>query len=207
VLFMNRRALAIVTLVLIVAEPVARVIVNGPLDLPWFRVDGLAIGALIAVSVRSQYFSRTTGLRACVAAIALAGVLLLIDLRSHTASYGLRITEANLIFGAMVTGVLAVPGQAWLAPLRSRAARFVADTSFCAYLIHVPLLDFARFLGAGAGFANPFMAAALQAAVAIPATFAVAALSRRYLEVPFLRLKDRFAPNTGALEQPLAAQT
>jgi peptidoglycan/LPS O-acetylase OafA/YrhL len=94
--------------------------------------------------------------------------------------------------------VLALPGAKWSAPLRSRTARFIADTSFCAYLIHVPLLELARYWGAGNTFQNPFLAAAAQAGVAIPLTFAVAALSRRYLELPFLRLKDRFAPATAS---------
>jgi peptidoglycan/LPS O-acetylase OafA/YrhL len=193
VLGLRKRTLAIVACCLIVAEPVARVISNGPLDLPWFRVDGLATGALIAIFVRSQYFSRVTALRSAWTALAAAFALVLVDIRLH-ASYGLVITEADLVFAAAIVSVLAVPGIRWLAPLRSRTARFIADTSFCAYLIHVPLLEFARFLNVGSAFSNPFLAAAAQAAVAIPLTFAIAALSRRYLELPFLQLKDRFAP-------------
>jgi peptidoglycan/LPS O-acetylase OafA/YrhL len=204
VLFLRRRALVITTLVIIIAEPIARVIVNGPLDLPWFRVDGLAMGALIAIFVRSRYFVRPVALRACGVAVVVALAVLAIDLQMPTVSYGLRITEADLVFGAAILAALAVPGTRWLAPLRSRTARFIADTSFCAYLIHVPLLDLARFLGFGSGLANLFLAAALQAAVALPLTFGIAALSRRYLEVPFLRLKDRFAPS-GIVNQPVAA--
>jgi peptidoglycan/LPS O-acetylase OafA/YrhL len=194
VMFLPKRALAITTLVILIAEPVVRLLYPGPLDLPWFRVDGLAMGALIALFVRSRYFSRTTTLQLCAAALLLAGVLFLIDVHVHTALYGLRISEADLLFGVMIAGSCALAGNRWLAPLRSRAARFVADTSFCAYLIHVPLQDLARHWGAGAHAANPFAAAALQASVAIPATFILAALSRAYLEVPFLRLKNRFAP-------------
>jgi peptidoglycan/LPS O-acetylase OafA/YrhL len=198
VLALPRRTLAIVALALVVAEPIARVVVNGPLDLPWFRVDGLAMGALIAIFARSRYFSRLTALRSAWAAIGVAFGLLLLDLRLHFSSYGLRISEADLIFGAAVVSVLALPGAKWSAPLRSRTARFIADTSFCAYLIHVPLLELARYWGAGNTFQNPFLAAAAQAGVAIPLTFALAALSRRYLELPFLRLKDRFAPATAS---------
>ena len=198
VLALRPRALAIVALVLIVAEPIARVLTNGPLDLPWFRLDGLAMGALIAIFARSRHFSRAAAMGAVWAAIVAAGALLVIDARLHSASYGLVITEANLLFAAAIVRVLAVPGARWLAPLRSRTARFIADTSFCAYLIHVPLLELARHWGAGSAYENPFLAAAVQAGVAIPLTFAVAALSRRYLELPFLRLKDRFAPVTAS---------
>ena len=197
VLALKPRTLAIVALVLIVAEPLARVLTNGPLDLPWFRVDGLATGALVAIFARSHAFSRAAALRAVGLAIGAAFVLLLIDARVH-AAYGLIITEANLLFGAAIVSVLAVPGSRWLAPLRSRTARFIADTSFCVYLIHMPLLELARHWGAGSAYQNPFLAAAVQAGVAIPLTFAVAAVSRRYLEVPFLRLKDRFAPVTAS---------
>jgi peptidoglycan/LPS O-acetylase OafA/YrhL len=194
VMFLPRRALAITTLAIVIAEPIIRLTLPGPLDLPWFRVDGLAMGALIAIFVRSRYFSRSTALRLCAGALLLAGALFFIDIHIHSALYGLRISEADLLFGAMIAGSCALAGNKWLAPLRSRTARFIADTSFCAYLIHVPLQDLVRHLGVGADVSNPFAAAAIQASIAVPATFIVAALSRAYLEVPFLRLKDRFAP-------------
>jgi len=196
VLWLPRRVFTLLTVGLIVVEPILRIAFQGSLDLPWFRVDGLALGALVAVWVRSPSFAPRTTLYACAGAVALAAVLLAIELRTHVETFGLRITEADLLFAALVAATLALPGNRWFAPLRSRTARFVAETSFCVYLIHVPLLDLARHLGVGRGAANPFVSAALQAALAIPLTFAVAALSRIYLELPFQRLKNRFAPSS-----------
>ncbi len=194
VFFLRPRLLFVVTATTIVLEPIVRALVGGPLDVLWFRVDGLAMGALIALFVRSRFFSRNLTLQASVGAVVAAGLLLTIEMHSQRGSYALRVTEANLIFGAMIASSVVLAGNKWLAPLRSPTATFIANTSFCAYLIHIPLLEFARFLGIGIGMANPFSEAALQAAVVIPATFVVAAFSRTYLEMPFLRLKDRFAP-------------
>ncbi len=194
VYFLPRRALALTAGAIVVAEPILRATLGGELDMVWFRVDGLALGALVAIYVRSRFFTRTRTLRASAIVVVGAAVLLAADVHSRTSSLALRITEANLAFAALVATAVALAGSRWLAPLRSPVATFIANTSFCAYLIHIPLLDLARTLGAGAGVANPFAAAALQASVAIPLTFIVAALSRRFLELPFLRLKDRFAP-------------
>jgi peptidoglycan/LPS O-acetylase OafA/YrhL len=196
VLWLPRRVFAWVTLAVIIAEPLLRMTFQGALDLPWFRVDGLAMGAFIAVWARSTAFSPRATLYACAAALVLASLLLFAELHAHVQTFGLRITEADLIFGALVAATLALPGHRLFAPLRSRTARFVAETSFCVYLIHIPLFDLVQHLGVGKGAANPFAAVALQAALAIPLTFGLAALSRTYLELPFQRLKNRFAPNT-----------
>lgn len=195
VFWLRPRALAVVTLTMFVAEPVVRLATaGGLLDVVWCRVDGLAIGALLAIYVRSRFYTPARTLRLAALAVAAAAVLLAIDLRAHVTSYALRITEADLVFAALVATAFAASGSPALRVLRSAPARFIADTSFCAYLIHVPLLDLARTLGAGAGAADPFVAAAWRAAVAVPLTFGIAALSRTYLELPFLRLKDRLAP-------------
>jgi peptidoglycan/LPS O-acetylase OafA/YrhL len=206
VFFLRSRVLAIVTVAVIVIEPLVRLAtIGGLLDVLWCRIDGLAIGALIAIYARSRFFSRRTTLRAAGAAVLVAGALLIVDLRSHTASYALQITEADLVFGAAVAATLVAGGSRWLAPLRSRPARFIADTSFCAYLIHVPLLDLAAFLGIGAGIADPFATAAMRAAFAIPLTFVIAAFSRKYLELPFLRLKGTLAPGARVAPAPVGA--
>jgi peptidoglycan/LPS O-acetylase OafA/YrhL len=195
VFFLQRRALAVVTLVVIAVEPVVRLLtMGGLLDVLWCRIDGLAIGALIAIYIRSPYFSRGTTFAAVGVALATAAALVAVDLRVASASYALRITEADLLFGSAIAIALVERNARWLAPLRSAPARFIANTSFCAYLIHVPLLDLARVIGIGGGIADPFAAAAARAAFAVPATFVIAALSRQYFELPFLRLKDTFAP-------------
>jgi peptidoglycan/LPS O-acetylase OafA/YrhL len=213
VFFLRSRTLAIVTAAVFVIEPIVRFLTVGSLlDVVWCRIDGLAIGALIALYVRSRFYSPVQTVRLALLAIVAAGVLLAIDIRSSaSSSYALRITEADLAFGALVATAFAATGSKGLSLLRTRTARFIADTSFCVYLIHVPLLDFAKLLGVGAGMGNPFAAAALRAAVAIPLAFGIAALSRVYLEQPFLRLKDRFASGTpritrGTVRSPAARE-
>jgi peptidoglycan/LPS O-acetylase OafA/YrhL len=172
---------------------------GGTVDVLWYRVDGLAMGALIALWVRSTQYSTKRTLYGSLAAILAAGILLIVDLHSHTTSFGMRITEADLVFGAAIASAVALAGSGQLGWLRSAPARFIADTSFCAYLIHVPLIDFAKLLGIGMQTTNPFVADALQAVFVIPATFGIAALSRKFLELPFLKLKDRFTSSSRAV--------
>jgi peptidoglycan/LPS O-acetylase OafA/YrhL len=203
ILLCRWRSIAVIALCVICAEPIIRASFTGQIDLPWFRLDGLAMGALIAVYLRSRYFSPRNTLFACAICLAAIAGLGIVDLHVPAASRSIRITEFVLGFGILVAGAVTVPGHPWLAPLRSRAARFVADTSFCVYLIHVPLLDLTRWLGVGRDEADVFVAAAMQAAVALPVIFLAATLSRRYLELPFLRLKDRFAPPTMAVPPAL----
>lgn len=200
VFFVRSRTLAIITIAVIVIEPIVRIMtVAGSVDVLWYRVDGLAMGAFIALWVRSAQFSTKRTLYGSLGAVVAAGILLIADLRSHTTSLGMRITEADLAFGAAIASAVVCAGSPWLRWLRSAPARFIADTSFCAYLIHVPLIDFAKFLGIGMNTANPFVADSLQAAFVIPMTFGIAALSRTFLEVPFLKLKDRFTATTPAV--------
>ncbi len=195
VFFLRERALMFVTVAVIAIEPVVRFLTmgSGLLDVLWCRIDGLAIGAFIAVYVRTPAFSRRALLAGAGVAVAAAVALFSVGLHSRGASYALQITEADLIFGAMIAAALALRGHPAFAVLRSAPARFVADTSFCVYLIHVPLLDLARLLGIG-GTGNAWSDAALRFAFAIPLTFAIAAASRKYFELPFLRLKDTYAP-------------
>jgi peptidoglycan/LPS O-acetylase OafA/YrhL len=194
------RSLAFVALAVFLIEPIVRFFtIGGLLDVLWCRIDGLAIGAAIAIAVRSRHVTKARLLRAAALATGAAAVLAILTLRSADATYALRITEADLVFGAVVATAVAASGSRWLGILRSRTARFIADTSFCVYLIHTPLLDLAKFLGVGATISDPFAAAAMRALVALPLTFGIAALSRTYLEVPFLHLKDRFAPSTALL--------
>jgi peptidoglycan/LPS O-acetylase OafA/YrhL len=95
-------------------------------------------------------------------------------------------SEADVIFGAVV--VAAFLGRGGESELRcERAARFFAETSFCAYLVHAPLLDFWD------AYVKPFPGGVfafvgLRTVAVVVVTFGIAALSRRYLELPFLAL-------------------
>jgi peptidoglycan/LPS O-acetylase OafA/YrhL len=120
-------------------------------------------------------------------------VLLEFVVRNAALSGALRLTEADLLFALGIAAAVGWTGSRAGAPLRSRAMRFFADTSFCVYLIHVPLIVAADQLGLAA-IRDPFIAAVVRACLVLPVTFALAALSYRYFEAPILRLKRVFAP-------------
>jgi peptidoglycan/LPS O-acetylase OafA/YrhL len=169
----------------------------------FFRFDGLALGAMLAIWVRSRYYSRTS-------AWALAGLLLgtscliLIVGRPYgilgtktVAGTAFHYTQAEFGFASLMALALAYRGSKFTAFLRCRPARITADLSYCIYLIHLTIGDFyyrllhamnfddvAR-LGAGSSLL-------LRIVVLTTVTFGLAALSKRFLEDPFLRLKRYF---------------
>jgi peptidoglycan/LPS O-acetylase OafA/YrhL len=189
------RRLALLAAAIVVCEPVIRYAWSGALlEVPWFRSDGLAVGALAALWVRTpDARSRSAAVLAAVVA-AVAGLAVLeLAARDGSLATALRLTEANLLFGAAIVAVVIWRGAPAFAPLRSRFLRFSAETSFCVYLIHIPLLSWVEGTGLTAA-ASPFVAALLRAAWVLPLAFALATLSRLVLELPALRLKRILAP-------------
>ena len=172
------------------------------------RCDGLAFGALAALAIRSERFMGrlAVSLAACGVSGAAALIALGAVLRSEQFSYATRITEADLVFFAGILAACALQGSHWTAWLRARPLRFFADTSYCAYLIHVPLL-----LAIGrAGIvrtSSPLLDTVLIGTGAIVATFSIAALSRRYVEVPFMRMKVQTARSSSVAASRIARST
>jgi peptidoglycan/LPS O-acetylase OafA/YrhL len=164
------------------------------LEVPWCRSDGLALGAIAAAFVRSPSFGPLAARRLVLLTGTALAVLALLELtmRNTSLSGALRLTEADLLFAAGIVAAVAWSGSRASVPLRSCAMRFFADTSFCVYLIHVPLIVAADRLGLVA-IREPFLAAVVRALIVLPPTFALAALSYRYFESPILRLKRVFA--------------
>ncbi|HYZ16454.1 MAG TPA: acyltransferase [Candidatus Acidoferrum sp.] len=195
VLALTSRRLVVLAIAIVALEPLIRFATFGTLlEVPWCRSDGLAIGALAAIFVRQPVFGTAAARRllATIAAAVIGLVLIEVIARNATLSGALRLTEADLVFGAAIVAAVAWSGSRWIAALRSRPMRFFADTSFCVYLIHVPIIEQAGRLEGGISHA-PFLAAVLRALFVLPITFALAALSYRYFESPLLRLKAVFA--------------
>jgi peptidoglycan/LPS O-acetylase OafA/YrhL len=106
-------------------------------------------------------------------------------------------TQAEFIFAGLMALALAYRGSGATGFLRCRAARITADLSFCIYLIHLAVGDFfyrvLHFLGFDdVARLGAFGSLGLRILVVGTATFALAALSKKYLEDPFLRLKRYF---------------
>jgi peptidoglycan/LPS O-acetylase OafA/YrhL len=195
VLALGRRQLAVAALAIVVLEAVLRFLQpQVPFEVGWLRWDGLAIGALAALWVRRSAPRNKDEGRLVGALVAIVVGLMIVELvvRNEAFSGAVRITEADLLFGAAIVAVYHWSGSWWTSPLRSRICRFAAETSFCVYLIHVPIIEIVDRLGVDT-IASPLLAAIVRSAFVLPLAFGLAALSWRYFEGPILRLKQVFA--------------
>ena len=169
----------------------------------WFHFDGLAWGAVLAIWLRSRFFSRAMAHKL---ALGFGGALFLITLLGYpygilrgqtVASGALRYTQAQCLFAALMVLSLAYSGSVYTAVLRHPFALFSAGLSYCIYLIHVVMGEVYYWglnrLGVDevANFGLPGSMLARTVAVFF-LSIGVAWLSQRYLESPFLKLKRYF---------------
>jgi len=196
VLWLAPRKLMFAAIAILVAEPVLRLVVHQDRVVTWLHLDGLAVGALVAAwyqnwnGERRQALQLIVGLITAFAAITTAGAPFGLA-GAGLASWLLRTTQADLLFGALVATAVSFTGAPWLWPLRTRFAVVTALLSYCIYLIHRPLVDaYQNVLGSLPWISAlaPVPATYLRAVVVLLCAYALAAISRRYFELPFLRL-------------------
>lgn len=210
VFLLNKRTLAIVTGGIFLATPVIRAIAAAHgvdpeviTRLSWYRFDGLAAGALMAIWARSYLAGKRSSIW-IASALMVAFVLLtvigtpfgLMGGRTITA-IALRLTQAYLFFGAFFVLIVAFRGSKWTAPLRWRFMQLSGALSYCLYLVHLSIGDGYEYLLERSGvplvsYVGASGAVLVRAAAILGVSFGIALLSRKYLEDPFLSLKDRF---------------
>jgi peptidoglycan/LPS O-acetylase OafA/YrhL len=209
--FLRRRILIVLALTIVLLTPVlrARGVASGlradleVYQLSWFRFDGLALGALLAIWVRSQFFTvRNTWV---VAAIGLSAIITATILTvhqgvfvSHTpAASALRSPQAQFLCATAMVLSLVYRGSVITAPLRSGFARLTAKLSYCLYLIHLPLGDLYYWLLGRLGVNDVITMGApgaliVRSLIIITVSYGLAAVSQEFLEAPFMRLRTRF---------------
>jgi peptidoglycan/LPS O-acetylase OafA/YrhL len=179
----------------------------------WNTADGLALGALIALLVRKWDQDRrmlrnfSIGLIVVGLAIALAGLPFGIVTRMTPVGEALQWVPWNLWCGAVLGIFLLIgsgPGRRWVAP---KALIFFGQISYGLYLYHLFIFQLYQWIAKRTGFEERlglslwartwcYMLCAGLGAIA------VAYLSRKYFEEPFLRLKDRWTPKQIRREIP-----
>jgi peptidoglycan/LPS O-acetylase OafA/YrhL len=155
---------------------------------PLTRAAELLLGCAVAIAWRSGRLvgllsARRTGLAATAGLGALVG---LGSVAAQPNSYPKPVYFAVAICAALLIANVVVGEKSFPAPLLSAAPlRYVGRISYCLYLCHGPIdvLTY-HYLG------GPVL---LRAAISVPLSFAVAALSWRFVESRVLRARPRNA--------------
>ena len=200
------QSVAVVAAAICIAEPVIRGLafshVASVFPYTWFRLDGIAAGALIACFVRSSRYTRQNA-KVLVIALASIGIAAEIagtpwGIRQHQTLFGAigQFTPVNLLCAAMVLWGVSRVGSPQTRVLRNQALMVLGELSYCLYLVHCLVMD-----GYDAGLRalhyrpiTDFRSIALRAVVVVGLSLAIAAISRTFLELPALRLKRFFEP-------------
>ena len=163
-----------------------------------FRFDGLATGAAIAIWARSARFDRKTAhviaaiclVMLCVVTIGGAGH----GIFGTKTPVGLAFTYTQAYFAFAIPFVLALVyrGTVWTSVLRNPFMQLSGALSYCLYLIHLSIGDGYQALLAKRLHLGPTETVLARATVIVSLSFAIAALSRKFLEQPCLALKSRF---------------
>jgi peptidoglycan/LPS O-acetylase OafA/YrhL len=204
------RLVAPLCAVILVAEPIARIYARA-MDtkvlwiylLTWYRLDGLAIGAFLALAARRGLLPLLDRWVPAVVIVCVAGLIVCAIMGGHTwwwnrwiQQYGYSLIAVAA--GAMLVSAVTRPADSlWPRMLSAGWLRAFGKYSFCLYLIHLPVmrvvmeyvLNPAEYETLGIA---RWIAQGLFYGAATAPAFGLAWLSWRLFEAPILRLKARF---------------
>lgn len=219
------RLVALLCAVILVAEPVARIDARAN-DYPvlwiyvltWYRLDGLAIGALLALAQRRGLLPLLDHWVPVVVILGVAGIIACTILGGHTwwwnrwmQQYGYSLIAATA--GAMLVGAVHRPaGSLWPRMLSAGWLRAFGKHSYGLYLIHLPVMRAVReYVFNPEEYETlaiaPWIGQVLFYGVAAAPSFALAWLSWRLFEAPILSLKARFQYQRASASQPYAVRS
>jgi peptidoglycan/LPS O-acetylase OafA/YrhL len=205
-----RRLLPWLCTAIVIAEVFARSYARA-IDIPvlplyvvtWYRLDGLVIGALLAVAHRRGLFPELHRLVPFVVIAAIGGLILVFIYGGHTWWWNRRMQQFGytilaVLGGAMLVGAVSgAAGSWWPRMLSAGWLRAFGKYSYCLYLIHLPVMRSVR-----AWVFNPdeypelaiapWIGQAIFYPLAAAPAFALAWLSWRFFEAPILSLKKHF---------------
>ncbi len=198
---LTNRTLALVALSTVMASPAVRAIgffVGGrPSEFvglyTWYNLDGLALGAVLALGLRHPGLDRKdlTWTSVVFAAIGVGGFLLCLGRPLFQAAF--FATSFNIAFFGLLLGMLLLGSSRWSVLVNRPVLKFLGFISYGLYLVHVVAFRMveillARPLGDLVAARQPALAMLLRFGAGTFLAIAVAYLSRRSLEEKFLRL-------------------
>ena len=213
----DRRRLMVCCVAAVVVAPMVRVALAaaappyfmdplvGTVVLTPLRADALLLGGLLALLLRGSRALWTVRVaRWCGwAALPLLALLMARTLHRHTIY---AYPTGTLTWGISLVDLLAAvlillslkPGSAVYRVFTLRPLRWLGRISYGAYIFHdMPHMVYVR-AATWIGHSVPFVGVHVRSSAALIAllcTLLLAALSFRYFETPFLRLKERLAPS------------
>ena len=170
----------------------------------WFRFDGLAAGALLALFIRSAWYSDKRlwklGL-SCIAGaaiLAVGGLPFGIYTRKRLAGDALLFTFCAVLFTGLMAVVLGKRIHLVNILMRSRVLRRCGELSYFLYIAHWLIFYgwdsmVGKYPGEFVAHLGRFGALCVRALCVYAVCFVLAELSRRYFEGPLLGLKRYFA--------------
>jgi peptidoglycan/LPS O-acetylase OafA/YrhL len=169
----------------------------------WFRLDGLVVGALLAVAHRRGLIPALDRLVPVVVIAGIAGLVAVTYLGGHTWWWNRRMQQFGysiiaIIAGAMLVSAVNRPaGSLWPRMLSAGWLQAFGRYSYCLYLIHLPVMRAVReWVFNPEEYETlavaPWIGQVLFYPVAAAPAFALAWLSWRFFESPILRLKAKF---------------
>ena len=206
------RLLWLICAAIIVMEPIARnIAVSRAADTTavyvqtWFRLDGLATGALLAWLVRRDWLPTLAKWAPTVAIAGFVGIVLVVIDGGDAWWWQPAMQRVGYSLIAITSGSLLVmalqPQGVWTRMMSTGWLRAFGKYSYCLYLIHLPVMRVVReyvFDPGDYAVLAPWIGQALFYVVATAPAFGLAWLSWRFFEAPILSLKSKFADMPGA---------
>ena len=167
------------------------------------HIDALLLGGLVALLLRGPgaakllRFGRYALMAATLALIVWAALTPAHQFLANPYPYPRHMETLGLtlidIYSALLILVAIQPASLLFKPLNARPLRWIGRVSYGAYVFHdVPHALYSR----AAATIAPNHSYGVAAMLALAGTLALAALSFRFFETPFLNLKDRLAPKS-----------
>ena len=173
----------------------------------WFNLDGIALGALVAIWLRQPSFKRSHLKRTAPLMLAGGAVAFALVAAQRTTEVALSATACNVASAGLLACMLLLGTSPWARAVNRPVLKSFGYISYGLYLIHVLAFRLAEIILSHAGWLSstkPEVTMLLRLVVGCALATLVAYLSRRSLEERFLQLGSHSAPRASAVSPAVA---